>query len=119
MYEGMSTSTVGPIPSLITFSIDTNSVTPDTYIAPMPIEVSDENLLGEQSGISMLTVRVEITPTPSCPEDFDANGTVAVADLLLLIGEWGSSDPIYDLDGNGTVGVSDLLLLIAAWGLCG
>ena len=119
MYEGMSTSTVGSIPSLITFSIDTDAVSPDTYISPMPIEVSDENLLGEQSGISMLTVRVEITPSPSCPEDLDGNGTVAVADLLLLIGEWGGSNPVYDLDGNGTVGVSDVLLLIAAWGPCG
>jgi hypothetical protein len=118
MYEGMSTSTVGSIPSLITFSIDTDSIAPDTYIAPMPIEVSDEDLLGEQSGISMLTVRVEITAPTSCPEDFDGNGQVAVADILLLIGEWGGNDPIYDLDGNGIVGVSDLLLLIAAWGPC-
>ena len=88
------------------------------YTAPMPIEVSDETLPGEQSGISMLTVRVEIAPSTSCPEDFDGNGTVAVADLLVLIGDWGGNDTIHDLDGNGTVGVSDILLLIAAWGPC-
>ena len=118
MYEGMSTATVGSIPALITFSIDTNAIEPATYIAPMPIEVSDEDLPGEQTGISMLTVRVEITPSATCAEDLDGNGTVAVADLLFLIGAWGGSEPLYDLDGNGIVGVSDLLIIIAAWGPC-
>ncbi|MBT5136382.1 MAG: endonuclease/exonuclease/phosphatase family protein [Phycisphaerae bacterium] len=118
MYEGMSTTEVGSIPSLITFSIDTDVVDVGTYTSPMPIEVSDENLPGEISGISMLTVRIEITPAESCPEDFDGNGNVAVADLLVLIGDWGGNDPMHDLDGNGTVGVGDILQLIAAWGPC-
>ena len=118
VFEGISTIEVGSIPSLITFSIDTDNVEPDTYISPMPIEVSDEDIPGEQSGISMLTVRVEITTPASCAEDFDGNGEVAIADLLVLIGDWGGDDPIHDLDGNGIVGVSDILLLIAAWGPC-
>jgi hypothetical protein len=114
----MSTTEVGSIPSLITFSIDTDVVDVGTYTSPMPIEVSDENLPGEISGISMLIVRIEITPAESCPEDFDGNGNVAVADLLVLIGDWGGNDPMHDLDGNGTVGVGDILQLIAAWGPC-
>ena len=99
------------------FEIDTDAVAPDTYTAFLPITVSDENLPGELSTISMLTLRVEVTGL-ACPEDFNGDGFVAVADILLLIGAWGGNDPMYDLDGNGAVGVSDLLLLIAAWGPC-
>jgi len=117
LFDGLSTTTVGSIPVLMGFEIDTNAVSPDTYTSFIPITVSDEDLPGEQSNISMLTVRVEITSL-GCSEDFDGDGQVAVSDILLLIGEWGGVDPIYDLDGNGSIGVSDLLLLIAAWGSC-
>jgi hypothetical protein len=117
LFDGLSTTTVGSIPVLMGFEIDTNAVSPDTYTSFLPITVSDEDLPGEQSNISMLTVRVEITSL-GCSEDFDGDGQVAVSDILLLIGEWGGVDPIYDLDGNGSIGVSDLLLLIAAWGPC-
>jgi plastocyanin len=59
---------------------------------------------------------------PACPTDciadIDGNGVVAVADILALIGEWGSANPALDLDGDGIVGVSDLLMIIAAWGPC-
>ena len=117
MFDNLSTTTVGSIPVLMAFEIDTDAVAPDTYTAFLPITVSDENLPGELSTISMLTLRVEVTGL-ACPEDFNGDGFVAVADILLLIGAWGGNDPVYDLDGNGVVGVSDLLLLIAAWGPC-
>ena len=100
------------------FSIDTDAVNPDTYTSFLPVTVSDENLPGEETDISMLTVRVEITNSSTCSEDFDGDGEVDVTDILVLIGDWGGTDPAHDLDGNGTVGVSDLLLMIAAWGPC-
>lgn len=118
IYEGMSIWSIGSIPSLITFSIDTDQNAPDIYSSQMPIEVSDEDLVGEQSGISMLTLHVEIVPNDACEGDINGDGLVNVEDLLVLIGAWGSDDPAADLDVNGTVGVSDLLLLIAAWGDC-
>ncbi|MDP7246994.1 MAG: hypothetical protein QF389_10555, partial [Planctomycetota bacterium] len=106
------------LPALMEFEIDTDSVTPDTYTSFIPISFSDEDLVGEQNGISMLTVRVEIVPSEGCDADFDGDGEVDVADILILIGAWDATDSEYDLDGNGIVGVSDLLLLIAAWGPC-
>ena len=54
----------------------------------------------------------------NCPADIDGNGTVAVSDILILIGGWGGNDATQDLDGDGTVGVGDLLIVIAAWGPC-
>ena len=120
VFNGVSTTVVGSIPALMSFEIDTDTVTPDTYTSFLPISVSDEDLLGEATNISMLTVRVEITgktPDP-CPSDIDGDGTVAVADILIMIGGWGGNDETLDLDGDGSVGVGDLLILIAAWGPC-
>ena len=51
------------------------------------------------------------------PGDLDGDGTVGVADLLLLLGAWGPCDGCpEDLDGDGQVGVGDLLILLANWG---
>ncbi len=118
VFNGLSTNTVGSLPALMEFEIDTDSVTPDTYTSFIPISFSDEDLVGEQNGISMLTVRVEIVPSEGCDADFDGDGEVDVADILILIGAWDATDSAYDLDGNGIVSIGDLLLLIAAWGPC-
>ncbi len=54
------------------------------------------------------------------PGDLDADGTVGVSDLLILLASWGPcidcDDCIADLDDNCTVGVSDLLILLSNWG---
>ena len=53
-----------------------------------------------------------------CPADLDGNGTVAVADLLVVIAAWDTNDPLADLSGNGIVDIPDVLALVAAWGAC-
>ncbi|MBT5366309.1 MAG: hypothetical protein HOI88_03085 [Phycisphaerae bacterium] len=119
MFGGLSTTQIGSIPVLMEFSIDTDTVEPATYTSFLPITVSDENLAGELTNISMLTVRIEITtPIATCNEDFSNNGIVDVADILVLIADWGSTDPAHDLDSDGIVNVADLLIMIAAWGPC-
>ena len=55
------------------------------------------------------------------PADLNMDGSVGVADFLILLGSWGRCpDPPAecpaDLDGNGSVGVADLLILLGAWG---
>lgn len=55
---------------------------------------------------------------PGCPSDFDANGSVDVADVLTLLGTYGSTNSDHDLDGDDYVGVNDLLLLLDAFGEC-
>lgn len=54
-----------------------------------------------------------------CRADFNCYGGVGAADLGLLLGAWGSTDPVYDLDGDGVVGGSDIGALVAQWGPCG
>ncbi len=57
---------------------------------------------------------------PAAPADLNGDGSVGVADLLLLLGEWGQcadcNNCPADLDGDCNVGVSDLLELLANWG---
>ena len=50
------------------------------------------------------------------PADLDGDGIVGGADLGILLGAWGSSDPLADLDGDGVVGGGDLGILLGAWG---
>jgi hypothetical protein len=49
------------------------------------------------------------------PADINQDGVVGVADLLLVIDQWGSTDAPADVDGDGIVGVNDVLLVVAAW----
>jgi hypothetical protein len=51
-----------------------------------------------------------------CPADFDEDGDVDTADLLFLLGAWGTPDG--DVDGDGTTNTADLLALLGAWGPC-
>ena len=52
--------------------------------------------------------------------DLDGDGSVGVADLLILLGNSGPctdcKDCPTDIDGDCTVGVVDLLILLANWG---
>lgn len=54
-----------------------------------------------------------------CPGDLDDDGTVAGADLGLLLAAWGPCSGCgSDLDGNGHVDGADLGTLLGAWGAC-
>ncbi|MCH8343893.1 MAG: hypothetical protein IH983_07885 [Planctomycetes bacterium] len=55
--------------------------------------------------------------TPLVPlADLDGDCSVGIADLLLLLQQWGMTNSSGDLNGDGTVGILDLLILLANWG---
>ena len=64
----------------------------------------------------------DLAPNCNCPHDLDADGSVGVKDLLILLGAWGPCPPKgdcpADFDDSGDVGVKDLLFLLGAWGPC-
>jgi len=54
---------------------------------------------------------------PGCLGDFNGDGNINVADLLILLGEYGcSSACITDLDGDGNVNTSDSLIFFGLFG---
>ncbi len=70
------------------------------------------------------TIWIDNQLVPPCPADIDGDDIVNVTDLLLLLAQWGTTDPtkadITGPDGepDGIVDVHDLLALLAAWGPC-
>jgi hypothetical protein len=52
-----------------------------------------------------------------CPYDLNNDGTISVADILALLGQFGCSGGCSaDLDGDETVSVSDILVLLSFFG---
>ena len=54
--------------------------------------------------------------------DFNNNGQVDIADIMLVASRWHTSvgdddyDPAYDLDGNGVIDIVDIMLVAVHWG---
>ena len=75
--------------------------------APGTGEGLDNNCDGEVTG-------AEIVP---CPADLNGDGTITVADVLIVLGEFGcASNCSADVDGDGAVTVGDVLALLSAFG---
>ena len=52
-----------------------------------------------------------------CPEDLNNDGQISVADILLLLSDFGcSSDCDADLNDDGATNVNDILQILAAFG---
>jgi hypothetical protein len=62
------------------------------------------------------SVRIVGSVEHSCPGDFDDDGDIDTADLLFLLGAWGTSAG--DVDDDGDTDTADLLALLGAWGEC-
>ncbi|MBT6282958.1 MAG: VCBS repeat-containing protein, partial [Phycisphaerae bacterium] len=50
--------------------------------------------------------------------DINADGVVSVADLLLVIDQWGLTNSPADVNDDDIVDVSDLLIVVGSWGPC-
>ena len=57
-------------------------------------------------------------PEPTCPADVTSDQQVTVADLLVVINDWGSADSTADINDDGVVDIQDLLAVMNAWGPC-
>jgi predicted outer membrane repeat protein len=53
-----------------------------------------------------------------CPSDLNADGTTDAADLAILLGAWGTANPVADLNGSGMVDAADLAILLGSFGPC-
>jgi len=84
---------------------------------PLGISADGRTIVGlARSG--NLSVGFRLQFGGACPADLNGDGVVNGADLALLLGAWGTADPIADLDGSGVVDGADLASLLGAWGVC-
>ena len=74
---------------------------------------------GVKTALNQISVTLQLA---SITPDFNADGTVNIADFLLFVAQFGLSqgdagyDARYDLDGDNTVGISDFLIFANAFG---
>ncbi|MBN2517735.1 MAG: hypothetical protein JXB14_02740, partial [Candidatus Altiarchaeota archaeon] len=47
--------------------------------------------------------------------DLNGNGVVDLADILVIISNWATTEPSVDLDGSGTANLGDVIKVIAVW----
>ncbi|MBL0317552.1 MAG: hypothetical protein IPP69_18050 [Flavobacteriales bacterium] len=63
-----------------------------------------------------------VDPIVSCPGDLDGNQVIGVADLIILMGEYGNTDAFcdpYDLNEDGLVDINDILeIIVMMGGIC-
>ncbi|MCH2145647.1 MAG: dockerin type I repeat-containing protein, partial [Phycisphaerales bacterium] len=53
-----------------------------------------------------------------CLGDVNLDGKVDGLDLSRILGNWDSTNQLYDIDGNGLVDGADLNIILGAWGVC-
>jgi hypothetical protein len=54
-------------------------------------------------------------PPECCRADFDANGTIEVADVFAFLAAWFGQEPSADVDGSGQVNVPDIFAFLSGW----
>lgn len=95
-----------------------------TITLPSPPSTSDLCLLMSMHTASLAECcATEIClDLPACeaggngqPSDLDGDGAVGGGDLAILLGAWGTADPIADLSHDGVVDGADLAILLGAW----
>jgi hypothetical protein len=74
-----------------------------------------------ENGVWSITRSVEIeltdtTPPAGCDGDFNYDGQVTTADLLILLGSFGTAACTIDLNNDQLVNISDMLIFLGAFG---
>jgi hypothetical protein len=103
---------IGQFGQQISIGIQDETKTDGIQVAFYPGFPPDDTVVLSEQGYLI------VPPAPPCPWDCgDGNGSVATADLLALLAEWGTPGAC-DFDGSGATGTADLLKLLANWGPC-
>ncbi|MCX5639682.1 MAG: cellulose binding domain-containing protein, partial [Planctomycetota bacterium] len=66
----------------------------------------------------LLPTSMTIMPVAQCPADVNMDSKVDSGDVGAILGNWGSTSPIYDLNADGITDSADLAVVLGAWGPC-
>jgi hypothetical protein len=110
-YTSTPTNTHTPTPT-DTFTptpTDTYTATPTDTLTPTPSDTPTET--------STPTITPTPTPMPWPCADFNGDGKITVADILIEVQYFRSADLTGDLNGDGRVTVADILIVISEFGV--
>jgi hypothetical protein len=68
------------------------------------------------------TVTVDSScPSPTCPWDLNCDGTVNIADTMIVVSHWGETCPPqnacpWDINEDGVVNIVDIMIVVSHWG---
>ncbi|MCB9847650.1 MAG: choice-of-anchor B family protein [Phycisphaeraceae bacterium] len=97
-------------------SYDVSSILPTTSTMRIRFIASDEGSPSiVEAGVDDVLMRT-IVCAPGLAADLNGDGIVDTADLGILLGVFGTSDPLSDLNGDGTVDTADLGILLSDFG---
>jgi len=137
--EGVNPGDVIPLDSIFEFEIEVSNSDMQQYIidglengmlrfaissmtqveiqgGTYPLFYCNENIAVELGLASAATLELVLEPVSKNPCDLNGDGIINGADLTILLGAWGSGDPLVDLDGSGVVDGADLTILLGCWG---
>ncbi|HMN96835.1 MAG TPA: hypothetical protein PKC43_10265 [Phycisphaerales bacterium] len=78
--------------------------------------VKNRLLISSATVAAIALTTIALAQCPVCRGDLDADGVVDGADLGILLGNWGTTDPCSNLDGKGLVDGADLGVFLGLWG---
>jgi agmatine/peptidylarginine deiminase len=94
----------------------------NTYQQLLPdkqvVGVNADLIIGWEGALHCITMQLfDPNPPASCLGDFDNDGLITAADLLVMLAEFGCSETCNaDVDGDGVVGAADILLMLSLYG---
>ncbi len=107
-------------PSMFTLEPEGSQTVTITFPKPMEGEFSGNITISSndpERARFMLTISGVVQPlSEEAKSDFDGDGVVGIADFLILVEAFGSTNSNYDIDGDGVVGITDFLIFVEAFG---
>lgn len=88
---------------------------PDIGTTQGRVQITALNSAG-LTGSDASVADIVITGTPACPGDINGDGSVDLADLNLVLANFGSAGPAGDANGDGAVDLADLNIVLANFG---
>jgi hypothetical protein len=88
---------------------------PESAISPSGKVVFSAQFSTTPRDEAVLVSQISGNTTPSCPVDFNNNGTADVPDIFAFLSAWFAQSSNADFNENGTIAVDDIFAFLSAW----